>query len=312
MINIQNLLIIKGKGGMIMSLAPVSFGEILSDLRQFKKLSIEDLAQGICSSEEIIEYEKGKKYPTLDQLYDFAERLNVEVSHFIDYASSSTFNYVTAVFLLIKKYKRERDYKAIYEIIEQERDNPLFKQRISMQFMLWHEGICEYYLHQNVDDAVKLLYQAIDLTNPDRSRLTENEIEILTSLAIIKLEEKDFIFASNMFEEALDNLDSLPHILDPKVKLRILYGLSQTLAARNNYESSLKYSNLGINYCINNEILYLFGEFYYQSGESYIKIGEIDIGTEYINRAKSIFLLQNDEKFAKLVGIELEKLLEKC
>lgn len=57
----------------------------------------------------------------------------------------------------------------------------------------------------------------------------------------------------------------------------------------NNYEDSLKYSNLGINYCINNEILYLFGEFYFQSGESYIKIGEIDIGTEYINRAKSIF-----------------------
>lgn len=295
-----------------MSLDTVSFGEILSDLRHYKKIGIEDLAYEICSVEELIEFEKGKKYPTLDQLYEIAARLNVEVSHFINYASSSTFNYVTAVFQLIKKYKRERDYEAIYEIVKGERDNPLFKQSLSQQFMLWHEGICKYYLHNDLAESVQLLYRAIDLTNPDRSNLSENEIEILTSLAIIKFEEKDYISATNMFEDALDNLDSLPHILDPKVKLRILYGLSQTLSGRDMYKESLKYSNLGLNYCINNELLYLFGEFYYQSGENYIKIKEIDRGIEYINKAKSVFLLQNDEKFAKLVSLELDKLLEKC
>ncbi|MDQ0269212.1 helix-turn-helix domain-containing protein [Cytobacillus purgationiresistens] len=295
-----------------MSLETVSFGEILSDLRAFKKVSVEELATEICSIEELIEYEKGKKYPTLDQLYEIADRLNVEVSYFINYASSSTFNYVTAVFQLIKKYKRERDYEAIYEIIDRERENPLFKQISSQQFMLWHEGICKYYLHNNLTESVQLLYRAIDLTNPDRNNLSEHEIEILTSLAIIKFEESDFIAATNIFEDALDNLDSLPHILDPKVKLRILYGLSQTLSGRDLYNESLKYSNLGINYCINNELLYLFGEFYYQSGENYIKIDEIEKGIEYINKAKEVFILQNDEKFAKLVSLELDKLLEKC
>lgn len=295
-----------------MSIAEISFGEILQALREYKKLSPEELAEGICTVEDLQLFEKEKKYPALDQLYELAEKLNVEVNYFFHYASSSTFNYVTAVFELIKKYKRERNYQAIFDIIKRERQNPIFKHISHKQFLMWHEGICIYYLSKDVYNSVNTLYTAIDLTNPDRTNLAEREIEILTSIAIIRFEEEEFAAAYEIFEMALKNLESLPHILDPKAKLRILYGLSQTLSAREEYDNSLKYSNQGIKDCINNELLYLFGEFYYQSGENYIKIDKVDKGIEYINKSKEIFLLQNNERFVKLVEVELEKLLEKC
>ncbi|PLR92684.1 helix-turn-helix domain-containing protein [Bacillus sp. T33-2] len=295
-----------------MGLVGYRFGEILESLRIYKGMTVLELASGICSEEELISFEKEEKYPTIDQLHQIALKLNVELNYFFDIASTGTFNYAIAVTELIKKYKRERDYKAIYEIIKKEQENPLFKHTSLRQFLLWHEGICVYYLFHDKARSLALLNEAVSITNPSREELTEREIEILTSVAIIEKDSENLETAIKVFSEALTNLANLPHILDSRIWLRILYGLSQALSKSEKYSESLIYSKKGIDNCIHEENMYLFGELHYQSGMNYIKIGDLKRGKDYLEQAVTIFKMQRNDKFSSLVELEMEKLLKYC
>ena len=295
-----------------MSLVGYNFGEILKSSRTFKGLSAAELAEGICSEEDIIQYEKEEKYPTIDQLYQMATKLNVELNHFFDIGSTDTYNYAIAVTDLIKKYKRERDYAAIFEIIQKEQDNPLFKHTSFKQFLMWHEGICIYYLEEDKEKSVRLLEEALSMTNQDMVELTEREIEILTSVAIIEKDSGSVEKAVEVFLNALNHLTQLPQVQDSSIWLKILYGLAQALSKLEKYEESLFYCSKGIDNCIYEENMYLFGELHYQTGMNNIKLGKLEKGKEYLEKAVTIFKLQKNDKFASLVNAEMEKLLKYC
>jgi tetratricopeptide (TPR) repeat protein len=295
-----------------MSLVGYNFGEILKSLRVYKGYTVPEFAEGICTEEDMVQFEKEEKYPTIDQLYKIALKLNVELNHFFDIASTDTYNNASAVMQLINKYKRERDYEAIKEILKKEKDNPLFKHTSFRQFLMWHEGVCTNYLEEDKNKSVAILYEALTLTNPEKKNLTEREIEILTSIAIVEKDNGNLDQAVEVFQEALNNLTELPQVIDSSIWLKILYGLAQALSKLEKYEESLIYCSKGIDNCIYEENMYLFGEFHYQTGMNFIKLGKLPEGKENLEKAITIFRLQQNEKFASLVITEMEKLLKYC
>jgi transcriptional regulator with XRE-family HTH domain len=295
-----------------MGLVGYNFGEILRSSRIFKGLTEAQLADGICSEEDIIQFEKEAKYPTIDQLYKIASKLEIELNHFFDIASTDTFNYAIAVTELIKKYKRERDYGAINEIIQKEQDNPLFKHKSFNQYLVWHQGICTYYLEEDKLKSIALLDQALAMTHKEQANMTEREIEILTSMAIIEKDSGSLDKSVELFRNALNQLTELPQVQDSSIWLRILYGLAQALSKLERFEESLIYCSKGIDNCIYEENMYLFGELHYQAGMNFIKLGIENKGKEYLEKAVLSFKLQKNEKYASLVTTEMEKLLKFC
>lgn len=284
-------------------------GDILKAFREYKNLSSKELADGICTEEELTLYEKDKAYPTIEILHKLGKRLNIELSYFFDVASKSTTNYSTAVIQLIEKYKRERNYNAIYSIIQQEKENPLFQIGDYKQFLVWHEGICSYYIDKNLELAIHILNNAISISNPKRQNLTERETEILISIALLHYENNDYQNALNIFLEALTNLDKLPYISNSKVKIRVLFGLSQVFTELGKYGVSLEYCKKGINLCINEESLYCLNEFYYQMGENFIKLGDVDRGIEYIEQCLYLLKLEKKDSLIEIIEKEKQRLL---
>lgn len=291
-----------------MSLEQFNLGEILYSLRTYKGIDVKGLAEGICSEEELILFEKEKKYPSLEQLASFADKLNVDLSYFFEFTQSSLFNYGAAIFKLIENFKRERNYQSIYEIVQKEKNNPLFFHIPKKQFLMWHEGISLFYLYNKKEEAVELLREAIKLSNPDMINLTEREADILTSLAIIEKDDKNYEKAADLFLEALEHLENVPYVFEPKIKIKLLYALSQVLTKLGRYQDSLTYCEKGIKECIANEMFYQFADFHYQMGENKIRLGEVDKGREYIEKSATIFELQGNKAYAQLVKNELENL----
>lgn len=289
-----------------------SIGEVLQTLRKNKKFTIREVSEGICTDNEYSLFEREKKYPTLDQLYLIAEKLGTNLADIMKMIIQSNDNYVKLIIDLINKYKREREYEKVFQITQKEKNSHIFSSNKLKQFLLWNEGICYYYLHDEPEKAVETLYEAIDLTNPQRKSLNESEIEILTSIAMIIYETKDYRKAISTFIIALRELESLPTLLEPKVKLRILFGLSQALTDNAQYEESLNYSLRGINLCIEEELLYLFAEFHYQTGENYLKLGEVDKGKNYVEESIHLCYLTKQTKMGQIIEKELEKMLANC
>ncbi|MFC5463628.1 helix-turn-helix domain-containing protein [Lederbergia graminis] len=290
----------------------VNIGEILQSLRKYKGMSLADLAEDICTVEELTLIEKNKQVPTIDELFRLANKLNVNLSDFFDFTSADSMSYVSAVSGLIKKFKRDRNYQAIYEIVQREKKNPLFNFPSSKQFLHWHEAICLYYLadsnNRNKQSSISMLIEAIELTNPSKKGLTEQEIEIKMSIALIEKDDQCFEKAITLLKEILDDMEKLPSLSDPQVKLRALFGLAQSLTRIEKYDESLKYCEKGIQQCINDEILYLLGEFLYQAGLNYKHIGKIELSRETLNKSLQVFKLQEKENLTKLVEKELEKI----
>jgi transcriptional regulator with XRE-family HTH domain len=288
----------------------VRIGSIIRELRKMIGLSQKELAEGICTQAQISKLENGDEYPYSITLYEISKRLGVDMNYFFHSIETPRLDYVEEVKHLIRQYIRKRDYDSVALIIERERTSPLFQTLANKQFLLWHEGICDYYVYKNKERSLHKLREAIKLTQTSDSYYKEREIEVLNSIAIIHDEEKEFEKAIGMYRTALTQLKYLPQVKDEKIKIRILYGLARTLTEMGQYKESLTYSERGIHLCISCESLYLFGELHYQSGCNLIKLGQKESGTRYLEKAVLIFELEKNEKFAALVRQQMKKLLD--
>ncbi|RTR29580.1 tetratricopeptide repeat protein [Robertmurraya yapensis] len=292
------------------NLSAYLIGDTIKSFREYKKLTIEELSEGVCTEEELIEFEKEVSYPDLETLNLLLKKLNVDLSYFFNVASRSSINYANAVIRLINRYKRDWDYDRIQEIIEKELENPIFQTDQLKQFLIWHQGICKFYLDKDLSKALELLYESIDITNKSRNDFNERETEILTSIAILHKESGNFEEAITLFKESLNYLENLPDILDPRGKIRVYFGLSQALTEVGKFEESLEYCKKGIEYCITHELIYLLSSLYYQSGENLIKLSRKEEGIQYINSAIYILKVQENKKFIKIIENEKDKLLQ--
>lgn len=280
----------------------------IKDLRKKVGLTQKELAEGICTQAQISNIENGELNISSILLYNLCEKMGVGMDYFFDITSSKKDERILSVKDLIRKLIRKRDYQSIFYIISKEKDNYHKLNIYDKQFFLWHEGICDFYVNNEADLAIKKLENAIDLTNPNKKNYTQREIEILNSIAIILSEEVKHEEALEKFEQALHHFGKLATGNNENIKIRILYGLSKCLTDIEDYKKSLHYSKLGRQICLESQTLYLLGEFLYQIGRNYILMSNIKTGENYMNQAISLFKIQDNYKFADLIISELEEL----
>lgn len=107
--------------------------------------------------------------------------------------------------------------------------------------------------------------------------------------------------------EGLQHIALLPKLKDPLVKIRILYGLSHALLQMERYEKSVKYAQAGLELCIQHETLYLLGELHYQIGEALCQLGELKEGIVYLEKAITVFEIEQNEAFVTIIKEEMSK-----
>ncbi|MGE7215218.1 helix-turn-helix domain-containing protein [Priestia koreensis] len=286
-----------------------NIGEKIKELRLSLEISQNDLAKQICEPQDLEKIEKGDEYPTLPQLHTLAKRLGIPITYFFETNWNQNVDYVNSVKTLMRNYARDREYKALYEIVKREEQSDLFRDKLNKQFLMWHEGICVYHVDKNKGRSLEMLYDALKITNREMNDFTEDEIQIMHSIGVIYFLSDDVEKALNIYREALNALEEMYNVADTKVYLRVVYGLSLALLRLQKYDECLKYSNLGLGMCISEDILYLFAEFHYQIGHCLVKLGDPSEGLEYLNKASTLFNTQVNLKMEEIVKEETIKLL---
>jgi transcriptional regulator with XRE-family HTH domain len=288
----------------------IRIGEIIKQLRKFLGISQRELAEGVCSQAQISKIENGNEIPSALILFLLSKKLKVDMSFFFELSENPRLDYVKDVTDMISLAKRKREYTTISELIKKERNNPLFTSNNEYkQYIMWHEGICIYYLERNNNKALEILNESLKLTFTGKSLLQEREIEILNSIAIIHKDNCDFEKAINLYKEALNSLKYLPQVKDPLIKVKILYSLSKTFTDVGDFKQSLLYCDQGIEECKRAESLFLLGELHYQKGSNLYRMGLFEEGMEMIDKSKSIFEIQGNFNFVELVEEQKESLI---
>lgn len=276
-------------------------GTLIKELRELLGITQSDLCRNICSQAQISKIEKGAVIPLSSTLFLICERLGISVNDFYEACKNKRVDYTKEVFKQVRKYIRARNYQEVMNIINIEKNGPAFQSNEGKQFLLWHEGICTYHLYKNKKKAIELLKEALRMSNTAQNAYSMREIEILNSIGIIYDDSGEFNKAENVLSEALEGFNKISFKGDIQVKIKLLYNLSKSLTNSKKFNKSLVQNELGESLCIENDLIYLLGEHYFQRGHNYFCKGDLDKSIKFFEKAKVIFLIQNRNEFVEII-----------
>ncbi|WP_167568629.1 helix-turn-helix domain-containing protein [Brevibacillus migulae] len=288
-------------------------GKYIRFLRKSMGMSQAELASGICTQAQISKIEKGEVYPLATTLYLIAKKLDVDINFFFEVGNSPRLDYTREVYELIRFYVDKRDYQTVWQIVKVEKRNPLFHSLTAQQFLKWHEGICCYHIEKNKEVALELLQEALAMTKSSmKVSYTEREIEILNSIGVIYFEESEYQKATEYFEIALKEHKKKTEAWNNHgIIIRILYNYAKALTRLDQFEESISMCENGIRMCVKHETMYTLGDLFYHKGFNYMCMSRYASAILEMQKAKTIFEIQQNEDFLDFIDEKLSELSQR-
>ncbi|HEF7291020.1 TPA: helix-turn-helix domain-containing protein [Bacillus cereus] len=281
-------------------------GITIKELRIKKNISQSDLCHGICSQSQISKIEKGVIYPSSILLYQLSERLGVDPNSIFALTQNKKLKYTENVKYVMRDCIRQHQYKELYEIVTREKYTNNFQTKEDKQFLIWHEAIAIYCVNNSTKVALALLNNALKLTVTNIDFLSEREIDILHTMAILHAENKEYKKSITILKRCLNNFNKLDFPRDKEIKLKIIYNLAKNLSYTYQYEEAIKYIDKGIQLAINLNTFYLLGELYYGKGSNLLKLKQYNEEDVANNMRKSLFIFELTKNEKKLQIIKEE------
>lgn len=287
-------------------------GQKIKELRKQIGLSQEELASGICTQAQISKIEKGDVYPYASTLYLISQSLGVDVNYFFDIGMTPRLDYVEEVIHQLKISRRTRNYEEMQQIVKTEEKNPLFIQnKKNHQLILWHKGIYEYEKNKNLDRSIDLFNQAIALTHTTDKIYSERELEILSSLGVLYMDEEQYDNAFALLQKALDHVIALPFLTDKTLRTRLIYNFGRVLTRLERYEESIKYCEEAIKWCLDNDQLFALADLYYHLGYNFELMKDYGNAITFMEKSEFLFALQKNRVFVTFINKKLTNLKRK-
>ncbi|WP_242144684.1 MULTISPECIES: helix-turn-helix domain-containing protein [unclassified Bacillus cereus group] len=283
-----------------------NLGLLIRDLRQKVGVSQKELCKGICSQAEISKIENGRILPSIYTLIMISYRLGLEPNYFFNQITKKHYDFIYNVKSEIRKCIHKKDYKAVYKIIKKYKSHSAFQSLEEKQFFLWHTGIIEYYLFDDLEKSITSLEGSLKIKQSFKHSI--QDINILNSLAVIKSESGNYTEAINTLKIAFKHYYGLNCNSDPKIYSKLCYNISKPFIIQNNDDVALKYCNLGIENCLDNHTSFLLGELYYQKGFIYSKKKEVKQALDFYSKALNLFEIVNKQEFANLTKIKITEI----
>lgn len=284
-------------------------GKKIKELREGIGMSQRQASKDICTQAYISMIENGDIHPSADILMKLSERFSTDISYLLDISNAPRHDYIIEVFSQIREAIYQRNYTLVKDIIDHEIDNKQFSEPKYRQFLIWHSGICAYYKDNNIEQALSLLDESLNLTlSSSKVYLSEREIEIKISKGNIYTDHKDYQNALSIYKEALIHLRSKPNISNKYLPVRLFYNYSRALRYSKEYKLSLKICDEGIHNAKINKLLYLKGDLYYQKGINYVALNDINQAIENFQLAEMVYTIESNKSSLDLTKNMLQKL----
>ncbi|WP_259417917.1 helix-turn-helix domain-containing protein [Bacillus toyonensis] len=288
-------------------------GITIKEIRIKKNISQSELCHGICSQSQISKIEKGMIYPSSILLYQLSERLGIDPNNIFALTQNKKLKYVKNVKYVMRDCAKQKQYKELYEIVKQEKQQNNFQSKEDKQFLIWHEAIAIFEVNRSTKTALTLLNHALKLTLTNSDFLSEREVDIMQTMAIFYGEHKEYEKSINILRRCLTNFNKLDFPRDKEIKLKIILNLAKFLDLTYQHEEAIKYLDKGIKLAINLDTLYLLGELYYLKSQYLLKIKQHNEEDVVNNMKKALFIfeLREKEHYIQMIKDELIEIQNK-
>ncbi|MFV8826406.1 helix-turn-helix domain-containing protein [Alkalihalobacterium sp. APHAB7] len=285
-----------------------SIGQRIKDLREYFNITQKELCDRICSQGLISRIEKDEVSPTALILEQIAKRLSVDMNYFFDEIHNYGNNYIELTKSTIDKKIRECNYEEVLQIITTEKKSPLFKSDQLKQYMLWREAICVFHVKHDEKRALELLEAALNIGTASPKIISEYELHIYQSKAIIYSMTNKLDEAAQIYKKLVQKINSHTHIKHKRLMINIYYNAGMNAYDRQDYEEAIKLVDYALTLCIGEDYLYLLGQLFFLYGIALFDhdLKNKDESLKYLDKAIFIFTLKNNQ--ANIESVQEEKI----
>lgn len=274
-------------------------GSEIKRLRKAKKLTQKQLAEGMCSQSEISRIEAGEFYPSIDLLYLIANQLQLSVNYFFEILTHEQAEEIKETKNKIWAMSSSKSYKELLQYVEKLLSEEKNFHPETKKFLLWQYNMAAYYLKRlDAENCKTELLLLLRKKMPGMDNLLN--LHIKNSIANIYAETNFFNESMKIYQSILD--EELNGQEAGNLKIKVIYNFGKLLYLKKDYESSLRYTDQGIQLSIEAANMSLLGQFYYQKGSLLEELSSSfkDISDSY-KSAQFFFELLNLELYTNIL-----------
>ncbi len=193
------------------------FGEFLKDIRTSNNISIERLAEGICSTRQLIRIENGENNPSLYILHNLSIKLNIDLQEYY------RIYFYTGSFLA-KRYIDNfnnliisGDYNALRKLIQEMKNMDEFKEGENFQYIFYGKALCSTHLDKDYSCSNDYCFKGLTIEDSDFNLDSiKNKIYSNVGLTMINLIAVNYS-RLNQKDKSCKILEDLFNILDNQI-----------------------------------------------------------------------------------------------
>ncbi len=232
-------------------------GQTIAYLRKLRKLTQQQLADGICTREYIRKLENGYNQPTIYIIDLLSQRLQEDIYNY--HLSVERHNDIETHLKIqeINDIFASKNFELLIKIIQQYENLPTFKDGEALQIIYYSKAMCEYYLNDDYNKAIEYCIKGLNvykknfnLNNWNKLLYSNVELRIINTVASCKCYNYDLENGIKMFYELLEHLNKYIsgtlysirtkghfHII---LYTQVVYNLSNHLTKQEKYNEALK------------------------------------------------------------------------
>jgi tetratricopeptide (TPR) repeat protein len=247
--------------------------------------------------------EKLKVRPSRELMEKISERLEVPMSYFYGEDSRETVNTKTQQLIkMIRKHLERREYESIAYLME---SNEAIISKVSGEnklFFGWIEGVLLSRLEGKNDQAIDHLSYIEEGTKKGELR-----VEIIDSIGNLYAMKKDYEKAEEYYQKGFDSFNEW---MNHETKAKLLLNYAICFEHQEKYRLSLEKTLQGLELLIENNTLYLLGDFFYQKGYCLQQLGQLKTAIEAYRNSLFVFEIQQNERYSTMAQLAISEVEE--
>jgi len=272
-----------------------TLGELLRTLRENAGLSLQAIAEGICSYKVLSKIERDDIQGKMQYIIPLMQRLGRDAFIYFPFPLRKDDFINMQIKEKIHMLQTRGDYKKAAQLVDFLRDKKDFKTRTNLQFIKRVDAL--YFNEENPDaheEYINRLLEALHITCPqfnerdiERYPLTHDEIILINALAGHYLTMGDYERSANIFERLINNLRHM--YVDKSEQARmyttVLFNYSTCLGRANQINKAMRLIEEGLE--VDQEWGCLFGlsELTFNKAYNLFKLGEEEKSVPYFMQA---------------------------
>lgn len=297
-------------------MAKYTIGNVIYENRTRKKITQEELSDGICTTATLSRIENGLQMPRRKIYEGLMQRLGLKTQYYFLAISNEEMERSNLEYLITRKLSL-KEYDGIEELLLQYKNCCPQMDHLEEQFSAYVSALLLKSREETSEKVTELLLKAIMFTMPDFSIsnlnpyrfLTFDEITILNNIALNYNDSGRKEEAKKLLMYLKDYLEHRDIDLEEKAKLypMILFNLSNWFGMEGRNELAYELCDTGINFCIQYGKLTMFPRLIFNKAYSLAKMNRLDEAIPYFQQACTIFEALKDHERADICRKEIRE-----